>query len=135
MRVAFALIAALVMALAVLDFLAPEPATRATSSLSALTAEPTDATGGKALFLAECARCHGTDLKGTHQGPPLLHPYYRPDHHADLAFFMAIANGVRQHHWHFGDMPPVPTISREQAGSIVAYIRQMQREAGLVATR
>lgn len=87
---------------------------------------------GGVLFQANCARCHGADLDGTDQGPPLIHPYYRPEHHGDLAFYLAIAQGVRQHHWDFGDMPPVPEIPAEQVPHIVAYVRARQRDSGLI---
>ncbi len=86
---------------------------------------------GKALFEANCAQCHGADMRGTAKGPPLLHPYYRPAHHADLAFYWAVEKGVRQHHWHFGDMPPVPGLSRADVTDIIAYVRQSQRAAGI----
>jgi mono/diheme cytochrome c family protein len=87
---------------------------------------------GGELYRTWCARCHGADLKGTEQGPPLLHPYYRPEHHGDLAFYLAIANGVRQHHWDFGDMPAIPEVTSEQVPHVVAYVRARQREAGLI---
>lgn len=86
---------------------------------------------GKLGYDENCASCHGSDLKGTRQGPPFLHAVYEPSHHGDEAFYRAIANGVRAHHWRFGDMPAVANVSREQAKEIVAYIRQQQREVGI----
>jgi mono/diheme cytochrome c family protein len=90
-----------------------------------------DAAQGAALFQQHCAGCHGGDLAGSRQGPPLLHAIYRADHHADLAFYLAVANGVRAHHWSFGDMPPLPSVTPTQAGHIVGFVRARQRQAGL----
>jgi len=90
-----------------------------------------DGSHGNALFDANCAQCHGADMRGTAKGPPLLHPYYRPAHHADLAFYWAVEKGVRQHHWHFGDMPPVPGLARADVADITAYVRQSQRAVGI----
>jgi mono/diheme cytochrome c family protein len=63
---------------------------------------------GKMLFEKNCAKCHGTDLKGTDQGPPLVHKIYESSHHSNAAFQMAARHGARAHHWQFGDMPPRP---------------------------
>lgn len=86
---------------------------------------------GKTDFHNLCARCHGKAARGTNQGPPLIHQYYRPDHHADLAFHWAVKKGVTQHHWHFGNMPPIPQASPEQVSNIIAYIRREQRINGI----
>lgn len=86
---------------------------------------------GKTLFAKNCALCHGQTALGTNQGPPLIHKVYRPDHHADLAFYMAVKNGTQQHHWQFGNMPPIKGVTPEDAGHIVAYVRSLQRQAGL----
>ena len=67
-----------------------------------------------------------------HSLSPLLHGYYRPDHHANYAFYMAVKNGVVQHHWEFGNMPAMPQVSPEQAADIIAYVRALQRQAGLL---
>ncbi|MFN2349749.1 MAG: c-type cytochrome [Thioalkalivibrio sp.] len=91
----------------------------------------TDVRRGHQLFQANCVECHGTDARGTDQGPPLIHRIYEPSHHSDLAFYIAIARGTHQHHWNFGDMPPVPALDGEDAAHIIARIRQEQREAGI----
>ena len=91
---------------------------------------PSPATG-KALYQKNCAACHGVDLKGTHKGPPFLHRVYEPSHHGDLAFQLAAKNGVRAHHWQFGDMKPVPGITPDEVAHITAYIRAAQRKAGI----
>lgn len=86
---------------------------------------------GFELFQDNCAGCHGTDLKGTDQGPPLLHAFYKPGHHSDAAFYRAITAGSPQHHWNFGDMPPVAGIDAQQAKALVAFVRWAQQDAGL----
>lgn len=86
---------------------------------------------GNILFHNNCSQCHGLEGGGTNQGPPLVHKTYRPGHHADLTFHWAVKDGVRQHHWKFGDMPPQPNVSPEDAGHIVAYIRKLQRNKGI----
>ncbi|HSH42331.1 MAG TPA: cytochrome c [Arenicellales bacterium] len=86
---------------------------------------------GFELFQDNCAECHGGDLKGTDQGPPLLHGYYRPGHHSDAAFFRAIAMGTPQHHWNFGDMQPVEAVDEREAAAIIEFVRWHQRESGL----
>ena len=90
-----------------------------------------DAGQGERLFRSNCARCHGPAGSGSRQGPPLVDPVYRPGHHADLAFFWAVKDGVRQHHWQFGDMPPIAGLSAEDVANIVAYVRAEQRRQGI----
>lgn len=86
---------------------------------------------GATLFDAQCSLCHGAFALGTQQGPPLLKAIYRPSHHGDEAFQLAVARGVRAHHWRFGDMPPVPGLVRDDVTIIVAYVRWLQRAAGI----
>lgn len=86
---------------------------------------------GEQLFKKNCAACHGENLKGTDKGPPLLHRIYEPNHHGDVAIQLAVKNGSRQHHWRFGDMPPVAGLTREDVGHITAYTRRQQRTAGV----
>ena len=49
--------------------------------------------------------------RGTQQGPPLVHKIYEPSHHADFAFQRAAAQGVRAHHWKFGNMPKIESVT------------------------
>lgn len=86
---------------------------------------------GKNLYAATCTQCHGADLRGTTQGPPLLHRIYEPSHHGDVAFQIAVKYGSRQHHWNFGDMKPVPGVSPDDVAHITAYVRAEQRRAGI----
>jgi mono/diheme cytochrome c family protein len=82
------------------------------------------------LYAQHCAQCHGTDLRGTAQGPSMLSVVYEPGHHSDDAFRSAIANGSPAHHWTFGDMAPVPGVGDDEADAIIAFIRGEQREHG-----
>ncbi len=86
---------------------------------------------GAESFVASCSECHGAEALGTDQGPPLVHIYYEPNHHPDEAFMMAAQIGVRQHHWAFGDMPPVENVADEELQPIIDYVRYLQREAGI----
>lgn len=88
-------------------------------------------TDGAGLYAQACASCHGADLRGTRQGPPFLDAIYRPGHHADAAFFLAVKGGARPHHWNFGNMPPVQGLSDTQIEAIVAFVRERQRAAGI----
>jgi mono/diheme cytochrome c family protein len=88
-----------------------------------------DMVAGKQLYERHCASCHGADLRGTKEGPSLVHPIYRPSHHSDIAFQLAVKHGSRQHHWNFGDMKPVPGLTADDVAHITAYIRHAQREA------
>lgn len=87
---------------------------------------------GKQVFENACAACHGVNAAGT-QGvaPPLIHKIYEPNHHADESFQRAAALGVKSHHWRFGDMPPVPGLTRGDVTMVIAYIRQLQRANGI----
>lgn len=90
------------------------------------------AKAGKTLFNSNCAACHGKNAAGNDGvGPPLVHIIYEPNHHGDQAFYMAVKNGVRQHHWTFGNMQPVETVSRDDVGKIIAYVRTLQRANGI----
>ena len=40
------------------------------------------------------------------------------------------APGVRQHHWNFGDMPPVEGLDTAAIDAIVAYVREVQERDG-----
>jgi mono/diheme cytochrome c family protein len=82
---------------------------------------------GEVLYQASCAECHGSDLRGTDKGPSHLSIVYEPNHHGDAVFALAIINGVRQHHWPFGDMEPVDGLDDADIERIVAYVRENQR--------
>lgn len=90
------------------------------------------ARAGEAVFQGTCAACHGADLTGTEQGRPLLHPYYRSNHHSDFSIVRAVQIGVPAHHWRFGAMPAQPQISDEDIVELTAYIREFQRANGIM---
>jgi len=91
-----------------------------------------EATMGQRAFAATCAACHGESATGKMGfGPPLVHKIYEPSHHADMAFQLAVQNGVRAHHWKFGDMPPQTGLTPSDVANIVAYVRELQRANGI----
>jgi len=94
-------------------------------------AVPADYQAGESKFNANCARCHGERGRGTNQGPPLVHKIYEPNHHGDPAFQMAAANGVRAHHWQFGNMPKIDGVTPAEVTEITKYVRWLQRQAGI----
>lgn len=90
-------------------------------------AEPS---GGEALYIRSCASCHGSDLRGTDTGPSHLSMVYEPGHHPDASFEAAIRQGVRQHHWDFGDMAPVEGLAPAEIRAIIEHIRSVQEAEG-----
>ena len=99
---------------------------------SAPSEEGVDLARGEQLFDNNCAVCHGAQGTGTVQGPPLVHEIYEPGHHPDEAFRRAVTDGVPQHHWDVGPMPAVPGLDQSQVDDIIAYIRELQRDAGII---
>lgn len=87
---------------------------------------------GEDLFDNHCAECHGPRGTGTTSGPPLVHEVYEPGHHPDESFQRAVAEGVVPHHWDHGAMPPQPDLDRDEVDDIIAYVRALQREAGII---
>ena len=90
-----------------------------------------EAGAGQALFEENCMACHGRHASGSDQGPPLVHKIYEPNHHADISFVLAVRNGVRAHHWKFGNMAPVEGVSDEDVTKITRYVRELQRANGI----
>ncbi len=89
------------------------------------------AASGQAIFKINCSQCHGPNAGGTTQGPPLIHKYYEPNHHADGAFYRATTMGVRAHHWRFGNMPPIRTVTTQDVSKIIVFIRDVQKANGV----
>ena len=49
-----------------------------------------------------------------------------------MAFVLAARNGVRAHHWPFGNMPPVEQpLTDGELAAIIAYVRELQRANGI----
>ncbi|HNP60605.1 MAG TPA: cytochrome c [Nitrospirales bacterium] len=92
---------------------------------------PTEFKEGEEKFNAFCSPCHGSQASGTGQGPPLVHKIYEPSHHADFAFQRAAAQGVKAHHWKFGNMPKIEGVTADDVTQIIGYIRWLQRQAGI----
>ncbi len=90
-----------------------------------------DAVAGEPLYQNNCAQCHGTDLRGTDQGPPHLDKVYESGHHADISFTLAVERGVPAHHWDFGPMPPIEGLTADDVADIIAYVREQQRAVGI----
>jgi len=83
-------------------------------------------------FQHNCSVCHGKWGEGSKQGPPLMHQFYVPSHHSDESFYRAALQGVKAHHWNFGDMPRVSGVTEKDMDAIVPYIRWLQREKGII---
>ena len=106
-------------------------APRAAENIKIPTLSPL-AAAGKIAYDKNCASCHGVNGVGTNQGPPFIHTIYNPGHHGDDAFFRAVRNGVAQHHWPYGDMPPRPDVTDKDVTAIVKFIRELQKANGIV---
>ena len=106
-----------------------EPITTQISSSN--TAIPAEFQKGETSFNSNCMVCHGVGGTGTDKGPTFLDRIYHPNHHGDQAFYRAAMQGVRAHHWEFGNMPPVEGMIRDIMVDIISYIRWLQREAGI----
>lgn len=91
----------------------------------------TDIDQGRELYSKNCASCHGLMMNGTLQGPPLNHKIYEPSHHGDQAFYRAVQEGTRAHHWNFGDMQPLPQVTTAEVAHIIAYVRERQQKSGI----
>lgn len=85
---------------------------------------------GATVYATNCASCHGADLTGTDRGPSQLSIVYEPNHHSDDSYRSAIANGVPQHHWPFGDMPPIEGLTDEEVEAVIDFIRSEQERLG-----
>ena len=92
---------------------------------------PTEFQVGETTFNTNCAACHGKQAAGTDHGPPLVHKIYEPNHHGDPAFLRAATNGVTAHHWQFGNMPKIESVTPGDVDQIVKYVRWLQRQAGI----
>jgi mono/diheme cytochrome c family protein len=89
------------------------------------------AMAGKPAYDANCSECHGVHGAGSDKGPPFVHEVYNPGHHSDASFARAVGQGVRQHHWRFGDMPAQPQVTNAQLEAIVRYVRAVQESRGI----
>ena len=130
-----AAVAVLLAALALAVFIQPSENERSAVVAVVRTTLSQEAAIGETVFAANCATCHGENAAGSNLGPPLIHDIYNPGHHSDQSFYLAAANGTRQHHWTFGDMPPQPQVAREDVAKIIRYIRELQEANGIISKR
>ncbi len=86
---------------------------------------------GEELFHVRCSSCHGEKARGTERGPSFINKIYEPNHHGDASFHLAVRNGVRAHHWKFGNMPKIHGVSQEQVDHIIGYVRWLQKQEGI----
>lgn len=87
---------------------------------------------GRIAYENSCAVCHGINAAGQEGvAPPLVHKIYEPSHHGDGSFLVAAKNGVRAHHWPFGNMPRIENIKEDDVKNIVTYVRELQRANGI----
>ncbi len=103
----------------------------ATDTPAGSTGDPDLIAAGADLYAANCAACHGADLRGTNRGPSHLSEVYEPNHHSDAAFILAARRGVSAHHWSFGSMPPIEGLTDADLEAIVAFVRETQQSEGL----
>lgn len=96
-----------------------------------MTQAPPQYARGQELFNANCAKCHGEGGRGTDKGPSFLHRVYHPGHHGDESFRLAVQRGVIAHHWRFGNMPRIEGLTERDVNEIIAYVRWLQRQAGI----
>lgn len=125
---------ALVIATGGYRFWASNPATSSGKPLISVSVPDLSgaAKEGEIAFNNNCSSCHGANAAGQDGiAPPLIHKIYEPNHHGDQAFILAAKNGVRAHHWPFGNMPPIPGASRSDLRKIISYVRTLQRANGI----
>ena len=108
----------------------PIPTQAADVTSPASTAAELAIPDGAEVYQQFCAECHGVDLRGTDKGPSQLSIVYEPNHHGDYAYRVAIREGTREHHWWFGDMPPVEGISDLEIEKVISFIRAEQERLG-----
>ncbi|WP_419853663.1 c-type cytochrome [Candidatus Poriferisodalis sp.] len=109
---------------------APAPTVTSDPPAPPTTAAALAIPDGAAVYQQYCAECHGADLRGTDKGPSQLSIIYEPNHHGDYAYRVAIRDGVREHHWWFGDMPPVEGITDLEIEKVISFVRSEQERLG-----
>lgn len=60
-----------------------------------------------------------------------MHIYYESGHHADFAILRAVRQGVKAHHWTFGDMASVKGLTDADIAAITRNLRELQRANGI----
>jgi Cytochrome C oxidase, cbb3-type, subunit III len=86
---------------------------------------------GATRFEEMCAPCHGEYGTGQSIGPPLIDTLYLLRRFGDAEFQRAVATGVKQKHWNFGDMPKITRATASNVSQIAAYVHWVQERAGV----
>ncbi len=86
---------------------------------------------GERHFNEMCQPCHGRFGTGEGLGPPLIDTLYTGSRFSDQDFQRAVAIGVKQKHWKFGDMPRITRATMSNVSQIAAYVRWVQERAGV----
>jgi hypothetical protein len=87
---------------------------------------PAEHAAAAGTFGAFCAGCHGPSGTGFIDGPPLLDTLYLAPRFADSSIRHAVEHGVPQHHWPFGDMPPLRVLPASEVAPLIGYLRWAQ---------
>lgn len=85
---------------------------------------------GEEVFEQSCATCHGPEARGGLAGPPLTHEIYEDLTGADIR--TVIERGKPPTNWpqFEAGMAPVPNLSDDEVAAVIAYVREVQAEAG-----
>lgn len=105
----------------------------AAASGPAIPALSPAAEAGRIAFVERCAACHGRHGEGSAAGPTLLHPDYAPLARTDAHFRNAIRRGQPAWRWSHGDMPAIAGVGDAEIGTLIRFIREMQRANGIGA--
>ena len=76
------------------------------------------AQAGHALFMENCARCHGTDAMGLHGRPSLRSDRIRNAKDGELFWMLKNGNPYK-------GMPPWTSIPEQQRWQVIAFIRTL----------
>ena len=84
---------------------------------------------GEEVYEQSCATCHGPEARGGLAGPPLVHEVY--EDLTDAQIRTVIAEGKPPTNWpqFEGGMAPVPGLSPGEVDAVIAYVRDVQRQA------
>lgn len=90
-----------------------------------------DPAAGEELYAANCAACHGEDLRGNAAGPSLLDESQGPSRLDDAAFRLAVVEGVQEVEGDYGPMPGFPALGDQGVADVLSYVRDQQAAAGI----
>ena len=83
-----------------------------------LAGQASAAAAGKALFVQNCARCHGPDANGRPNRPSLRSPRIRHAKDGELAWMLRNGNPYK-------GMPPWNSLPELQRWQLIAYLRTL----------